>query len=247
MDADDISLPGRLAAERRLLESDGSLGAVATQIDLFGAPGPGIQRYAEWQNGIVSPLDHVRAIFVESPVCHPSAMIRREALDAIGGFRDGPFAEDYDLWLRLIGAGWGIAKVPRVLFRWRIHARSVTFTDRRLSPDALRRLRAQHLARRLDEHPVFGVWGAGRAGRRLARELEGHGVHASFFIDIDPAKIGRIARGVPILGMDDGIARARREGSLVVVAVAAFGARDQVRARLDAEGMIEGIDYVCAA
>jgi glycosyltransferase involved in cell wall biosynthesis len=245
MDADDESLPGRLAAEQALLEADPALGAAAAQVELFGAPGPGIRRYVEWQNSLVSAEDHGRAIFVEAPVCHPSTMIRRSALDAVGGFREGPFAEDYDLWLRLIAAGWRIAKVPQILFRWHIHHRNVTFVDARLTLDALRRLRAYHLARRIDR--PLAMWGAGPAGRRLARELERFMVRTAFFIDIDPRKIGRIARGVPIVDPQAGIARARRERALVVVAVAAYGARDLVRTELTGQGLAESADFVCAA
>ncbi|HVH43172.1 MAG TPA: glycosyltransferase [Labilithrix sp.] len=246
MDADDVSLPGRLEAERALLESDSSLGVAATQVELIGANvGAGILRYVAWQNALVSPADHARSMFVESPVCHPSTMIRRAALDSVGGFQEGPFAEDYDLWLRLVEAGWRIAKVPRVLFRWRIHGQNVTWTDPRLSIESLRRLRARHLARRIDR--AFGIWGAGNEGRRLARELDANGARPSFFIDIDPLKIGRTRRGAPILTVEEGLARARREGALVVVAVAVAGARDIVRAQLEERGFVEGSDFVCAA
>ncbi len=245
MDADDISLPGRLGAERALLESDPSLGAVATLVEPFGSNvADGIRRYVDWQNGLVSAEDHARSIFVESPVCHPSTMIRRSALDAVSGFHTGEFAEDYDLWLRLVEAGWGIAKVPRVLFRWRIHGQNVTWTDPRLSFEALRRLRARHLAKRIDR--AFGIWGAGAYGRRLARELDANGARVSFFIDIDPLKIGRTRRGAPVLSVDDGLERARREHTLVIVAIAVFGARDIVRAQLAERGFIEGADFVCA-
>ncbi|MBN9162470.1 MAG: hypothetical protein BGO98_47685 [Myxococcales bacterium 68-20] len=245
MDADDISLPGRLAAERELLEADPSLGAVATRIELFGTNvADGIRRYTDWQNSLVSADDHARSIFVESPVCHPSTMIRRAALDAVGGFHEGEFAEDYDLWLRLVEAGWGIAKVPRVLFHWRIHGKNVTWTDPRLSKSALRRLRAQHLARTIDRS--FGIWGAGAYGRRLARELDENGARVSFFIDIDPLKIGRKRREAPVLSVDEGLARARRDGALVIVAVAVFGARDLVRGQLASRGFVEGRDFVCA-
>ncbi|MDF2694310.1 MAG: hypothetical protein K0S65_2693 [Labilithrix sp.] len=246
MDADDVSLPGRLAAERALLESDPSLAVVATQVEPFGEKvGDGSRRYVDWQNGLVSAADHARSIFVESPVCHPSTMLRRSALEAVGGYHSGEFAEDYDLWLRLIEAGWGIAKVPRVLLRWRIHGQNTTWTDPRLSFAALRRLRARHLARRLDR--AFGIWGAGAAGRRLARELAQAGARVSFFIDIDPLKIGRLRRGAPVLTIDAGVARAQRENALLVVAVAVAGARDIVRAQLLERGFVEGADFVCAA
>jgi FlaA1/EpsC-like NDP-sugar epimerase len=172
-------------------------------------------------------------------------MIRRSALDTVGGFRDGPFAEDYDLWLRLVEAGYGLAKVPEVLFHWRIHGQNTTFTDARLSIDALRRLRAGYLARRIDR--PFAIWGAGPAGRRLARELERRHVRARFFLDIDPRKIGRTARGVPILDVEAGLARVEAESALVVVAVAADGARDLVRAHLLARRWREGDDFLCAS
>ncbi len=245
MDADDVSLPGRFAAQREALEADASLGVVATRIALIGSPGPGIERYVAWQNGLVTADDHARSIFVESPVCHPSTMIRASVLEALGGFREGPFAEDYDLWLRVAAAGFGIAKLPRVLLQWRIHDTNTTWNDPRLSFDALRRLRASHLAHFIDR--PFGVWGSGPAGRRLARELEPHGKRASFFVDIDPKKVGNRRRDAPILSIDAAMERTEASGELLVVAVATPGARDFVRGILIDAGRDERRDFICAA
>lgn len=243
MDADDESLPGRFAAQRAMLERDPTLAVAAVQVELFGAPGAGMERYIEWQNAIVTQEEHARSVFIESPVCHPATLIRRAALDAVGGYREGPFAEDYDLWLRFVAAGFGIAKVPEVLLRWRIHSTSLTWTDPRYSPEAHRELRARYLSAKLAR--PFAIWGAGTAGRRLARALEAHGPRPEYFIDIDPKKIGRTARGRPIVAVDPGLERARRDGLLILAAVAAAGARDLVRARLDQDGFVEGTDYFC--
>jgi hypothetical protein len=244
MDADDITLPGRFGAQRAYLAAHRDVAVVGTQIaiDCEGRGGEGIERYVAWQNALVSAEDHARAIFVESPVCHPSTMIRRDVLADAGGWRSGPFAEDYDLWLRLVAQGHGIAKIPEVLFRWRIHDENTTFTDPRLSIDALLRLRCAHLAAFLGDRP-FGIWGAGRAGRAIARGLEPHDRRPRFFVDIDPRKIGRLARGAPILEVDAGLSRAE----MLVVAVATRGARDLVRGLLASEGRRERIDFVCAA
>ena len=256
MDADDISLPGRFAAQRALLDGDPELGAVGAQVELFPAPGPGMQRYVAWQNTLVSREDHARAIFVESPLCHPSTLLRRTALDAVGGYREMAWATDYDLWLRLDAAGWGLAKVPRVLFRWRISASSMTWTHPKNAPARFVEARACFLAPRLgarvDEAgglQPFLVWGAGQTGRRLARALEAHGLYASAFVDIDPRKVGRTARGAPIIDAAEGIERARAQSpsALVVVAVGEPGARDLVRARLASAGLREGESFVCAA
>ena len=243
MDADDISLPGRFEAQRARLEREAGLAAASVQVELFGAPGAGMERYVAWQNTLLTPEEHARAIFIEAPICHPATMLRRSALDAVGGYQTGHFAEDYDLWLRFAAAGFGIAKVPAVLFRWRIHPGSLTWSHDRFSADAHRKLRARYLAARLTR--PFAIWGAGMAGRRLARELEVHGPRPDFFIDIDPKKIGRTARGRAIVAMDPGVLRARTERLLVIAAVAAPGARDLVRARLDRGGFVEGADYFC--
>jgi glycosyltransferase involved in cell wall biosynthesis len=244
MDADDVTLPGRFAAERAYLAGHPEVAVVATQIalDHDGYGGEGIVRYVAWQNALLTTEDHARAIFVESPVCHPSTLIRRDALERADGWRTGPFAEDYDLWLRLVAHGERIAKIPRVLFRWHIHDANTTFTDPRLSIDALIRLRCRHLAVFLADRP-FGIWGAGRAGRAIARALEAHERRPRFFVDIDPHKVGRTARGVPILPVSEALTRTE----LLVVAVATRGARDLVRDLLASEGRRERLDFVCAA
>lgn len=255
MDADDVSLLGRFAAQRAMLARDPGLAAVGVRVELFtdegSAVGDGMARYIAWQNALVTKDDHARAVFVEAPLCHPSTLIRRSALDEVGAFRDAPWPEDYDLWLRFAAAGFGLAKVPHTLFRWRIHASSVTRTDARASAERLLDARATYLARvlraRAAQATPFAVWGAGQTGRRLARALEAHDVRAAFFADIDPRKIGRIARGVPIVAAEDAIARAKRDEVFLVVAVGDIGARDVVRARLDAAGLTEARDYVCAA
>lgn len=251
MDGDDVSLPGRIAASRAMLDADPSLGAVATQVepfvDLEGAsPSDGIVRYVGWQNSVVTKDDHARAMFVESPVCHPSVTMRRSALEAAGGYEDPPWPEDWDLWLRMHARGIAMAKVPRTLFRWRRHAGALTVTDARYSEERLREARAAYLARHLARGGrPFAVWGAGPTGRRLVRALEAHGAAPRFFIDIDPRR--RAARGRPVVLPDEGVPRLLRERAVLVVAVGRPGARDLVRAHLRGRGLVEGADYVCGA
>src|SRR5262249_44309457 len=119
-----------------------------------------------------------------------------------------------------------------------------TFADPRCGLDRLRALKAPHLARRLRSlgRPLV-VWGAGQTGKRMARALEPFGLSAQAFIDVDPKKIGRTARGAPVVAPDS----LNRGRATLVVAVGAAGARDQVRAWLDSAGFVEGNDYLCAA
>ncbi len=71
-----------------------------------------MQAYVDWQNGL---LDHdaiVRDLFVESPLVHPSVMMRTESLRALGGYRDFDGPEDYDLWLRAARGGPPVREAP---------------------------------------------------------------------------------------------------------------------------------------
>jgi glycosyltransferase involved in cell wall biosynthesis len=248
MDADDISLPGRLPRQVAALAQDPRLGVIGTQVEAFpeGSVGEGMQRYIAWQNALVTPEDHAREIFVEAPLCHPSVMIRRAALDAVGGFREGPWPEDYDLWLRLDARGYALAKVPEVLFRWRQRKASATFSDPRYSLARFTETRAYYLAPRLlaRGRPI-AVWGAGKTGRRLARQIAAHGARPELFIDIDPRKIGRTAQGAPIEAPDALVPGK----NTIVVAVGARGARELIRAHLAGAGFREGMDFdfICAA
>lgn len=247
MDADDVSLPGRLPRQVALLEEDRSLGVVGVQVEPFPeeAVGEGLFRYVAWQNAILTPADHAREIFVEAPLCHPSVMLRREALEAVGGFREETWAEDYDLWLRLHTQGFRMAKVPAVLLRWRHHPGRATFKDERYAIMRFLEAKAHYLVPlvRSAGGRSLAVWGAGPTGKRLARMLAARGAVAELFIDIGPRKIGRTARGAPIAASS--ALDPRRH--FVVVAVGARGARDEIRPHLASLGFLEGRDFVCAS
>lgn len=243
MDGDDVSLPGRVSAATQLLERDPRLAVAGVRVVAEPAPGPGLVRYVEWQNGLLSAADHAREIFVESPLCHPSVVMRRSALEQVGGYREVEWPQDYDLWLRLCAAGLGLAKVPETLFQWRHRPGRVTFTSARNHWERLLAARAHYLALELSRRGrPFVVWGAGKAGKRLARELEAHGLRPELFVDIDPRKVGSVARDRPIVGPE----RLPR-GAFVVVAVGAQGARPVLRARLADLGLVEVADYLFAA
>lgn len=250
-DADDISRPRRLAASLALLESDASLGAVACRVRLFpgDALGEGLRVYGDWLNEAVTPEQIAGEIWVESPLPHPAVVMRREAYTGCGGYRHGPWPEDYDLWLRLHRAGWRFAKVPEVLYDWRHRPGRLTFSDPRYAPEAFLRCKLEHLEPRLRGRALV-VWGAGRDGRRLARALAARGVETAAFIDIDPRKVGRERLGRPVhppeaLGDSGCLGRGALPEALVLVAVGSRGARALIRERLAGLGRGEPADFLC--
>jgi glycosyltransferase involved in cell wall biosynthesis len=249
MDADDVSHPRRLELQAAALGADSDLGVVSCRVHHYprAGVGEGFMLYEQWLNGLRTHDEMARERFVESPLAHPSAAVRRDLLIRAEGYHDRGWPEDYDLWLRLFEAGVRFAKVDRPLYFWREHHRRLTRRDLRYSPEAFLRCKAHHLLR----GPLAGarrvvVWGAGRTGRRLARLLIEGGAEVAAFVDIDPRKIGGTARGRPIVPASD-LPRLLEPGAVVLAAVASRGARGLIRARLDALGLTEGADYWCAA
>lgn len=245
MDADDLCLPERLEAQVALLDARPDLGLVGCLIECFPADTvtDGMRHYESWLNSLVDP-DHIaRERLVESPLVHPSVVVRRAALEAVGAWREGPFPEDYDLWLRLLEAGVRMAKVPRVLLRWRDGEGRLTRTDPRYGRDAFMRLKSAHLARTfLAGRSAVQIWGAGPDGKRWRPMLAEAGVEVVRFFDIDPRKIGgRVGRQVPVLSWER---VGEHRDTPLIAAVGAKGARAQIRAALLGARFHEGADYL---
>src|SRR3954453_6980327 len=57
---------------------------------------------------------------VASFVPAPTTMIRRRALDAVGGYDERRFVEDYDMWLRLAARGYEFRFLDEALVRYRL-------------------------------------------------------------------------------------------------------------------------------
>lgn len=247
MDADDVAHPERLAVQREALRADRTLAAVGSRVSLFPrrAVRAGMARYAAWLNGLVSPELVDRDLLVEAPLVHPAATLRRDRLEGVGGWRDGPFPEDYDLWLRLAAAGGRLSNVPRTLLRWRESPGRLTRTDPRYALARHVELKCAHLAATLlAGRAEVALWGAGETGRAFARALSVHGIRVALFVEVDRKKIGREVRGAPVISFEQ-VARAR--GLPLLVAVGAPGARDLIRAELARAGFREGDDFRCVA
>lgn len=250
MDADDRCHPERFADQLELLR-DPTLDVVSCRVRHFpeDAVGKGFRIYEDWLNSLLSYDEIVRDRFIESPVAHPSVMVRRRALLAAGGYRDRGWPEDYDLWLRLAAAGARFAKVPRTLYFWRDHAQRLTRNDRRYAVERFLECKAEHLM----QGPLAGidrlvVWGAGQTGRRLSKHLLRRGAPIVAFLDIDPAKVGSTRRGKPILLPEDLPHLLSRPGRTVVLAaVSSRGARPIIRRHLTDLGLRETRDFWCAA
>lgn len=147
MDADDISLPERLASQVAFLEAHPGIVLAGTAVAFIDSFGRVLQtvRYPTANREIQTTL------LDSSVFWHPTVLFSRTAFLSVGGYRDLPHAEDYDLWLRLAEIG-ELANLPQVLLRYRLHPQQVSVLH--CHAQALGSLAARGLAiaRRNGEH-----------------------------------------------------------------------------------------------
>lgn len=246
MDADDLMHPERLARQLRHFDADPALVLSASRVRAFpeALVQAGLREYLRWQNACLSAADVAAEIYVEAPFAHPSVAFRRDVVRDAGGYREGPFPEDYELWLRLHQDGHRMAKLPEVLLDWREHPRRTSRVDPRYARLAFDRVRADYLAREprlLARRDEFVIWGAGRRTRKRCEVLLAHGFRPRAWIDIDPRKIGRPLDGVPVHAP---AFLATEPRPFVLVYVTNHGARDEIAAHLDRLGYVRGRDWL---
>ena len=251
MDADDRAPPDRLERQAALLTSHPDMALCGAPVRYFPRTGlgEGSLRYESWLASLDSPEAIERDLFVECPLAHPTFFARAAALAAVGGYRDGPFPEDYDLLLRLWEAGARLGRVDGAPQGWRVHDQRLSARDPRYALDAFRSLKVEVLCRTLLRRDranarAVAVWGAGPTGKAFERLLRARGASIRAFLDLDPRKVGQEIRGAPVLHADDVGAV---DDCFVLGAVANAEARDWIRARLRDAGRSELESFVMVA
>ena len=246
MDADDLCHSERIKQQAAFLDRHPEIGIVGCRVKFGGdrINQTGYATYVDWINTLVKSEDLALNRFIESPLAHPSVMFRRELVDRFGAYRDGPFPEDYELWLRWMAHGVNAAKVDQELITWNDPPNRLSRTDERYSIEAFYETKAEYLFQWLKKnnpyHPKVVVWGAGRITRRRAEVLKKKGVRITHYIDLKPRVLNC---GTPVIHHSE-IPAAHT--CFILPMVGNRGARAQIRAFLQERDFVEGQNCIFA-
>jgi glycosyltransferase involved in cell wall biosynthesis len=120
MDADDISHPDRLKRQWEILQSRPDVVTVGTLFDGIDASGRQVRPRDRWRLLRHSPY---------VPFAHGSAMFRKEAFAAIGGYcEDFARGEDQDFFFKMTTVG-RVVTLPDVLYHYRYHSANATLIN----------------------------------------------------------------------------------------------------------------------
>jgi glycosyltransferase involved in cell wall biosynthesis len=127
-DSDDAWAPGKLAAQLAALERFPDAGVCFGRALVVGADGrPTGERWTELAPGPHGGPELAARLYAANPLPTSSVMLRRAALEAVGGFASPVrLAEDWDLWLRLAAAGFEFVCEPGAVVRYRRHPGGLT-------------------------------------------------------------------------------------------------------------------------
>jgi glycosyltransferase involved in cell wall biosynthesis len=123
-DQDDVSRPERFQRQVAFLDAHARCALVGTWADIWagGAATGRTHRHPEGNAELQYEL------LLDNPFVHSSVMLRRDALDAVGGYSTDPARqppEDFELWSR-IARRYEVANIPQVLHVYREVAGSMS-------------------------------------------------------------------------------------------------------------------------
>jgi len=232
MDADDIMIPDKLQLMSLQLRSSGPAHIVVGQVKYFSDEvlGDGYKRYATWLNALTKLSNNFNDIYKECTIPSPCWMVHRSDLDRAGAFNCDRYPEDYDLAFRFKKIGLKISPVQTVLHLWRDHPERTSRNHEHYADNRFFSLKVDHF---LDQDYMLDrdliLWGAGRKGKLIARQLKEKNV--SFrWLSNNIMKIGKTIYGVVI--ETDNVLESLREGQ-VVVAISGRGDQDRISEVID--------------
>lgn len=128
-DCGDISLPGRLQQQARILAEDRSISLVSTWVNFVESHGqylhtcsPSMSRSSQTLK--LEKLDNIEHLLM--PPHHGCTMFRNSTYNLVGGYRGNfYFAQDRDLWSRLMEAGDHLI-IPQILYKATININSIS-------------------------------------------------------------------------------------------------------------------------
>lgn len=127
MDADDVSLPERLASQVAFLDEHPKVGVVGSSVQLIDADGSPTRIVRQpTMHGLI-----LWFLCFHTAFAHPTVVFRKAVVEGVGGYDDAIVAnEDRDLWQRLSSVT-RLANLPDVYLLYRRHPYTVShrYTD----------------------------------------------------------------------------------------------------------------------
>ena len=150
----------------------------------------GYVHYLNWVNQIISSEQIFTNRFRESVLPHPTVMFRKSLVEKYGGYSNGDFPEDFELWLRWMAAGVKMGKVAETILRWNDLPLRMSRINHNYRKENFARVKAKYFMEwyksRFPKTKQLNilVWGNGKVVRSKTRYLQELGLEINYYIDV---------------------------------------------------------------
>jgi len=186
-DCGDVSLPGRFARQRDILDAKPAVLLVSCATRVVGPSDEELYTVVQLSEELEEGLRQLTVQKVRGPSHHASTMFRRPAYEQVGGYRAAfPVAQDLDLWMRVSELGRCFA-MPEVLYQAKLAPNSISATRRHEQIRAAHSILACAAARRAGKSEAEHLtrWQSELAELRArvgsCRRRSSHSEHARFY------------------------------------------------------------------
>ncbi len=203
MDGDDLMHPQRLEKQILFMEKHPDLGLIGSWV----AGIPQMTAYQEWSNSLVTDEAIKAEIFVESPIMHPTFFGKHEIFETLKGYRENPWAEDYDFLLRAYQHQIRFGKVAEFLVQKRNSPTRLSQLDWKYKRPAMFHAKLHYFLQCgfLEEKKGVIIAGTGPSGRKIASFCKEYDIAVLGFIDNRFGPPDRTVMGIPAWGVEDRI------------------------------------------
>lgn len=123
MDADDVAIPTRFERELNFIKEQ-NVDMVSTNAIFID------ENSKEIKKGSKLEKNPEKKLLFTNMIIHPSVLMKKEAVDKLGGYRNFRKSQDYDLWLRMLSYGMQIRCMDEYLMKYRIRVSSLSTSCR---------------------------------------------------------------------------------------------------------------------
>ncbi|MBD5293477.1 MAG: glycosyltransferase [Bacteroides sp.] len=120
MDADDVMLPNRLQLQVDYMDAN-------PEVDVLGG---GMIQFGEMMENYLEFPEYISIVELidKCPIAHPTVIIRQKTLKSLNlHYRPAfAYAEDYDLWVRMVKEGCIIRNLKELLIKYRLSDQQIT-------------------------------------------------------------------------------------------------------------------------
>ena len=245
MDVDDISMPFRLQHQVEYLQANPEVDFLSGKVYCF--PRETLSGWYLWYEALInltlSYEDIKRAALIDLPVPHPTWMIRRNLFEKVGMYRNGPFPEDYDLFLRSLLKGIKVAKLDEIILWWQDKPERTSRTDRRYSVSGHVMVKAMYIKEATTDKRIV-VMGAGRTAKELIKGLRSVGMDVGLILDVNKKRFNSTLKGVPIQDVTKWI---YEEDQFILIAIRSKVGSHMIAQSLKRMGLKEGENFLIVA